>query len=98
MHSLGLKFGLYSDSGTKTCQNRPGSLGYEFIDAATYAKWKYHHLTYRVDYLKYDNCFSDDATIKERYTTMKFALAKTDRPIYYSMCEWGKQNPATWAP
>ena len=41
IHSKGLYFGLYSDAGFKTCEGRPGSLGYEEIDANTYAKWKY---------------------------------------------------------
>lgn len=44
IHSKGLLYGLYSDAGYKTCQGRPGSLGYEKIDAATYAKWKYLYL------------------------------------------------------
>ena len=48
VHSKGLKFGLYSDAGYKTCAGRPASLGYEDINAATYASWG-------VDYLKYDN-------------------------------------------
>ena len=51
-HSKGLKFGLYSDAGFYTCEKRPGSLGYEEIDADTYAKWG-------VDYLKYDNCYNN---------------------------------------
>lgn len=37
VHSLGLKFGVYSDAGTQTCQGRPGSLGYEEKDAKKYA-------------------------------------------------------------
>lgn len=41
IHSKGLLFGLYSDAGYKTCEGRPGGLGYEKVDAATYAKWKY---------------------------------------------------------
>jgi len=40
VHSKGLLFGLYSDAGFKTCEGRPGSLGYETVDANTYAKWK----------------------------------------------------------
>lgn len=40
IHSKGLLYGLYSDAGYKTCQGRPGSLGYETVDAQTYAKWK----------------------------------------------------------
>ncbi len=52
MHGLGFKFGLYSSAGYKTCQGRPASLGYETIDADTYAQWG-------VDMLRYDNCFTD---------------------------------------
>ena len=44
IHSKGLKFGLYSDAGYKTCEGRPGSLGFETVDAATYANWKYRFL------------------------------------------------------
>jgi len=90
VHSLGLKFGLYSDAGTNTCQGRPGSLGYETIDANTYASWG-------VDYLKYDNCFSENIPPQKRYPIMRDALNKTGRAILYSMCEWGVDNPATWA-
>src|ERR1035437_7386463 len=49
VHSKGLKLGIYSDHGTSTCQGKPGSYGYEYLDALTYASWG-------VDYLKYDNC------------------------------------------
>jgi hypothetical protein len=49
IHSLGLKFGIYSDAGWKTCAGRPGSRGYEYQDARKYAEWG-------IDYLKYDWC------------------------------------------
>lgn len=91
VHSLGLLFGLYSDAGSKTCAGRPGSLGYEANDAMTYAEWK-------VDYLKYDNCNSLGISPETRYPIMRDALNKTGRPIFYSLCEWGQDNPATWAP
>ena len=90
VHSKGLKFGLYSDAGTKTCAGRPGSLGYEESDANTYAKWT-------VDYLKYDNCNADKTKPETRYPVMRDALNKTGRPIFFSMCEWGVDDPATWA-
>jgi len=90
IHSLGFKFGLYSDSGNLTCANRPGSLGYEKIDAITYAQWG-------VDYLKYDNCNNDGISPKKRYPIMRDALNATGRKIFYSMCEWGLEDPATWA-
>ncbi|EGX44376.1 hypothetical protein AOL_s00193g104 [Orbilia oligospora ATCC 24927] len=53
VHELGLKLGIYSDRGTKTCASYPGSMDYEEIDAKTFADWG-------VDYLKYDNCFIPD--------------------------------------
>ena len=89
-HKKGLLFGLYSDAGYKTCAGRPGSLGYEEIDARTYAEWG-------VDYLKYDNCFTDGTPPEVRYPVMRDALLKQNRPIFYSMCEWGVNDPATWA-
>ena len=89
-HSKGLLFGLYSDAGIKTCAGRPGSLGYEEKDAQTYAEWG-------VDYLKYDNCFNNDIKSIDRYPKMSEALNKTGRPIFYSICQWGEEEVATWA-
>ena len=90
IHSLGLKFGIYSDSGSKTCAGRPGSLHHEVIDALTYAAWG-------VDYLKYDNCFDDGTKPEVRYPPMRDALNATGRPILFSMCEWGVDDPARWS-
>ena len=89
-HSKGLKFGLYSDAGFYTCEKRPGSLGYEEIDANTYAKWG-------VDYLKYDNCYNNGSKSLGRYEKMRDALNKTGRQIFYSICSWGRENVSTWA-
>ena len=89
-HKKGLLFGLYSDAGYKTCAGRPGSLGYEEIDAQTYAEWG-------IDYLKYDNCFTDGSPPEKRYPVMRDALLQQNRPIFYSICEWGINDPATWA-
>ena len=90
VHSKGLRFGLYSDAGSNTCQGRPGSNGYEIEDARQYAAWG-------VDYLKYDWCSTDGVDPKIAYTTMRDALRSTGRPIVFSMCEWGKSSPSTWA-
>jgi alpha-galactosidase len=90
-HSKGLKFGIYSDSGNYTCAGRPGSLGYEYNDAKSYASWG-------VDYLKYDNCWSSDAPAKPRYITMAKALRATGSNIFFSLCEWGVEDPTIWAP
>ncbi|MFJ8857556.1 glycoside hydrolase family 27 protein [Streptomyces sp. NPDC102451] len=93
VHSKGLKFGLYSSAGTKTCADEgfPGGLGHEKQDAQQWASWG-------VDYLKYDNCNNTGADARTRYKTMGDALAATGRPILYSICEWGSNSPWNWAP
>ena len=90
IHSKGLKFGIYSDAGTKTCQGRPGSWGYEFQDARQYAEWG-------VDYLKYDWCNNGKQNSEAAYSRMREALALCGRPIVFSICEWGSTKPWTWA-
>ena len=97
IHSKGLKFGIYSDAGTKTCGEMPGSYGYEEKDAQLFADWG-------VDYLKYDYCFCPDFVSAnndyrmaiDRYKAMGDALKATGRPIIYSICEWGPRSPWLW--
>ncbi|ANN19698.1 alpha-galactosidase [Amycolatopsis orientalis] len=91
VHSKGLKFGIYTSAGTKTCNTAgfPGGLGHEQQDANLFASWG-------VDYLKYDNCNNQGVDARKRYTAMRDALAKTGRPIVYSICEWGRTDPKVW--
>ncbi len=89
VHSKGLKFGIYSDGGTKTCQGRPASRGYEFQDARQYAAWD-------IDYLKYDWCNTTTQDAPATYALMRQALDASGRPIVFSICEWGKHKPWTW--
>ncbi|XP_043702836.1 alpha-galactosidase isoform X3 [Telopea speciosissima] len=92
VHGKALKLGVYSDAGTYTCsKTMPGSLGHEEQDAKTFASWG-------VDYLKYDNCYNTDTNPKERYPKMSQALLNSGRSIFFSLCEWGQEDPATWAP
>jgi len=90
VHSKGLKFGIYSDAGTKTCAGRPGSRDHEFQDAKTYASWG-------VDYLKYDWCNVQGLKAPDAYKKMSDALRAAGRPIFFSLCEWGNSQPWTWA-
>ncbi|MES2005606.1 MAG: glycoside hydrolase family 27 protein [Bacteroidota bacterium] len=97
VHSKGLKFGIYSDAGTKTCGEMPGSYGYEEKDAKLFASWG-------VDFLKYDYCFCPDLVSSnndykmaiDRYKAMGDALKATGRPIIFSICEWGPRSPWLW--
>ncbi|XP_047325453.1 alpha-galactosidase 3 isoform X2 [Impatiens glandulifera] len=90
VHDKGLKLGIYSDAGVFTCEVRPGSLNHENDDAELFASWG-------VDYLKYDNCFNNGIEPKKRYPPMRDALNATGRSIFYSICEWGVDDPAIWA-
>ena len=89
VHSKGLKLGIYSDAGWKTCGGRPGSRGREFQDAQTYASWG-------VDYLKYDWCNTEGLKAEGAYLTMRDALHSAGRPIVLSICEWGTDKPWEW--
>ncbi|PPR07920.1 hypothetical protein CVT24_000900 [Panaeolus cyanescens] len=105
LHNLGLKFGVYSDAGYYSCDSLGGtghylgSLGFEQSDAKSFASWG-------ADYLKYDNCFAVSQTdfvnanppvqLKPHFDAMRDALASTNRPIVYSVCNWGVQDPARW--
>ncbi|KAA8533984.1 hypothetical protein F0562_031501 [Nyssa sinensis] len=90
VHGKGLKLGIYSDAGIFTCEVRPGSLYHENDDAMLFASWG-------VDYLKYDNCFNLGIKPEERYPPMRDALNATGHSVFYSICEWGVDDPALWA-
>ena len=89
VHSLGLKFGIYSDAGSQTCAGRPGGLGHEYQDANKYALWG-------IDYLKYDWCHTTTQDAKASYANIRNALDAAGRPIVLSICEWGSHQPWLW--
>ncbi len=90
VHSRGLKFGIYTCCGTKTCGGRPGSYGYEAIDAKTYAEWG-------VDFIKEDWCYTNGLDTHIQYKIMSDAIRATGRPMLLSLCEWGVSSPWEWA-
>jgi alpha-galactosidase len=106
VHSKGLKIGIYSSPGPKTCANYEGSLGHEEQDAKMYAEWG-------IDYLKYDLCSFIPAVMMKQaphdkaaqmrlmiaaYDKMGKALKATGRPIVYSLCQYGWDNVWEWGP
>ena len=89
-HSKGLKFGIYSCAGTHTCAGKPGSYGFEEIDAQTFAEWG-------ADFLKYDGCYIPVGThVPTLYKRMGQALRTSGRSILFSVCEWGNNQPWLW--
>jgi alpha-galactosidase len=96
VHALGLKMGIYSSPGPKTCGGVMGSYEHESQDARTFAKWG-------VDLLKYDYCSFDelkkDGSMGEQrrpYDVMQKALQGVDRDIVYSVCNYGRGDVWTW--
>ena len=90
VHALGLRFGIYTDAGTMTCQDLPASLGYEFRDARRFAEWG-------VDYVKVDWCHTEGMGPRALYAKWAMALRAARRPIVLSVCEWGRARPWEWA-
>ncbi|KJE96390.1 alpha-galactosidase [Capsaspora owczarzaki ATCC 30864] len=90
VHSLGLKMGLYLCAGNETCKyKRPGSWGYFDQDAQTVADWG-------IDFVKLDWCNHPNLPPPTVYGMMRDSLNKTGRPIVFSACEWGEDEPWTW--
>jgi len=94
LHSRGLKLGIYSSPGPKSCAGYPGTYGHVTQDAQTWAAWG-------IDYLKYDLCSGEAfyhtyETVRASYQQMGAALQATGRPIVYSLCEYGRFNVGTW--
>jgi alpha-galactosidase len=96
VHSQGLKIGIYSSPGPRTCAGYEGSYGHEEQDAQTWADWG-------IDYLKYDWCsagrvFTNRAVMRQAYQKMGEALRATGRPIVFSLCQYGQQKVGEWGP
>ena len=90
VHSKGLKFGMYSCAGTRTCADYPGSFDHEYLDAETFAE-------YGVDFLKYDFCYKpDSANGPLLYRKMGMALRACGREILFSACNWGNDEVSRW--
>lgn len=94
IHSRGLKFGIYTSPGPRTCGGYEGSHGHEEQDAKMFAAWG-------VDYLKYDWCsagslYKSQEEMQAVYQKMGTALRATGRPIVYALCQYGLFNVGTW--
>ena len=88
VHSKGLKFGIYMDRGRWTCAGRPGSQGYEEVDAKTFVSWG-------ADYVKTDSCNGPDsledppsAAAIAQYQLFRDALNATGRPVFLALSGW----------
>ncbi len=96
VHDHGLKLGIYSSPGPKTCAGYEGSYQHELADAKQYAAWG-------IDYLKYDWCsygeiqpHPDLSALMKPYEIMRDALRAQDRDILFSLCQYGMGDVWKW--
>jgi alpha-galactosidase len=96
LHAVGLRVGIYSSPGPRTCCDFEGSRGHEVEDAATLAAWG-------IDYLKHDWCgmrslvpAPDRAAWIAPYRLMSDALAGTSRDIVHAICQYGLDDVWRW--
>ena len=97
IHSKGLKAGIYTSPGPRTCAGYEGAYGHEALDAKQFAEWGF-------DFLKYDRCsykqlMKDSSSLEENkhpYTLMGYLLKKQDRDIVYNLCQYGNANVWEW--
>ncbi len=96
IHAKGLKAGIYSSPGRTTCQGLPGSLGFEEIDARTWAGWGFDLLKH--DWCSYGSTMPDQplADLQKPYIVMRQALDKVPRDVVYSLCQYGMGNVWEW--
>jgi len=99
IHGLGLKAGIYSSPGPKTCGGCVASWQHEKQDAERFAEWGFDYLKY--DWCSYDNVVKGDHKEKEYakkpYAVMDEHLRAQKRDIVYSLCQYGMANVWEWA-
>jgi hypothetical protein len=106
IHSLGLKAGIYTDAGHDGCSMYPdsgpkllntGSEGHYDQDFLQFSRWGF-------DYVKVDWCggAKEGLSGAVQYAQIAGAIQRaektTGRKLYFSICEWGSQNPWYWGP
>ena len=97
VHGLGLKIGIYTSPGLRTCGGYEGSYGHEAQDADLFAQWGF-------DLLKYDMCSygrmikdrNNAAEVSKPYRLMGRQLRRQKRDMMYNLCEYGWANVPTW--
>ena len=96
VHSKGLKLGIYSSPGPKTCAGYEGSYQHEQLDADTFAEWGIDLIKY--DWCSYRDIAADDsrAELRKPYEVMRQALDQCSRDIVFSLCQYGMGNVSEW--
>ncbi len=92
VHSKGLRIGIYTGPGPKTCAGYQASEGHLEKDVMTYAKWG-------MDLIKYDWCKpqpKEAAPYIAAYKEMTEILASSPRAMVHMICQYGNGEPWKW--
>ena len=99
IHAKGLKAGIYTSPGPRTCAGFAGTYQHEAQDAKQFADWGF-------DFLKYDWCSYGDIAKKDQspereklqkpYRLMGDLLKQQKRDIVFNLCQYGMGNVWEW--
>ncbi len=97
IHSLGLKAGIYTSPGPRTCAGFTGSHGHEADDARRFAAWGF-------DFVKYDWCSYGEvaprdggkAALQAPYRLMGGILRELPRDVVFNLCQYGMGEVWEW--
>ncbi|MGW5849682.1 ricin-type beta-trefoil lectin domain protein [Streptomyces sp. NPDC055254] len=104
LHAKGLKFGIYQDAGSLTCEKYPGSGSPQGGGPDHYAQDARQFASWKVDYVKMDGCNlwvpegkTKEQAYRDAYNAVAKALRESGRdmvlsasaPAYFQQGEWG---------
>ncbi|MEU6315724.1 alpha-galactosidase [Streptomyces sp. NPDC047014] len=104
LHGKGLKFGIYQDAGSLTCEKYPGSGSPQGGGPDHYAQDARQFASWKVDYVKMDGCNlwvpegrTKEQAYRDAYNGVARALRASGRdmvlsasaPAYFQQGEWG---------
>jgi len=97
IHAKGLKAGIYTSPGPRTCAGFAGSYQHEAQDARQFADWGFDLLKY--DWCSYGEIAKGDKSsdmFKKPYHLMGSLLKQQRRDILLNLCQYGMGNVWEW--
>jgi alpha-galactosidase len=97
IHHLGLKAGLYTSPGPRTCAGFAGAYQHEAQDARQFADWGFDFLKY--DWCSYDEVIGHPPTLEEMkrpYGLMGGLVKAQKRDLVFNLCQYGMGDVWQW--
>jgi alpha-galactosidase len=96
IHAKGLKAGIYTSPGPRTCAGFTAAAGHEELDVRRFVDWGF-------DFLKYDWCSYGDTAdetnpeeLRRPYERISGLLAAQPRDIVLNLCQYGMGRVWEW--